>query len=114
VNQEGVPARLAAERRALEQALRRRRHEEDGAHSGRLEPGNLALQLYLDKLEGLAEDLRGRLAALERTAAQRLASGVDGVSVEGGQLMPDERLEPFATAERTVQEKRPFVEGSGG
>jgi RNA polymerase-binding transcription factor DksA len=111
VNPGQVPARLAAER-ALEQALRHHRHENDGDDPGRLEPGSLALHLYLDKLEGLAEDLRGRLAALERTA-QRLAAGIYGISPEGGQPITDERLEAFPIAERSVEEQRPLVEGGG-
>ena len=64
---------LAAERREIEQALNHRGHEDDGDDAGWLELGNLAADLYLDELdEGLAEDLRGRLAALDR-AEQRLA-----------------------------------------
>ena len=81
-------ARLAAETRDIEHALGRRGHEDDGDDAGRLEPGNLAADLYLDKLEALAEDLRDRLAALER-AAQRLAADIYGLSVESRQSIPD-------------------------
>ena len=82
--------------------------------AGWLEPGNLAADLYLDELdEGLAEDLRDRLAALDR-AEQRLATGTYGLSVDSGNPIPDERLEAFPTAERTVEEERALSEGRGG
>jgi DnaK suppressor protein len=97
---------LAAERREIEQTLTRRAHEDDGEDAGWLEPGNLAAELYLDELdEGLADDLRDRLAALER-AEQRLADGTYGLSVDSGKPIPDERLEALPTAERTVEEER--------
>ena len=99
-------ALLAAERREIEQALSRRGHQDDGDDAGWLEPGNLAADLYLDELdEGLAEELRDRLAALER-AEQRLAAGTFGLSIESGRPIPDERLEALPTAERTVEEER--------
>lgn len=105
---------LAAERREIEQALSRRGHQDDGEDAGWLEPGNLAADLYLDELdEGLAEELRDRLAALER-AEQRLAAGTYGLSIESGHPIPDERLEALPTAERTVEEERALVEGRGG
>jgi DnaK suppressor protein len=44
----------------------------------------------------LAEDLRDRLAALER-AEHRLAAGTYGLSVESGRPIPNERLEAFPT-----------------
>lgn len=107
-------ALLAAERREIELALSHRGHQDDGDDAGWLEPGNLAADLYLDELdEGLAEDLRDRLAALER-AEQRLATGTYGLSVESGKPIPDERLEAFPTAERTVEEERASSEGRGG
>jgi len=97
---------LAAERRELERALGHRGHQDDGENAGFQEPANLAADLYIDELdEGLAEDLRDRLAALER-AEQRLAAGTYGLSVESGRPIPDERLEAFPTAERTVEEER--------
>src|SRR4029077_19037439 len=58
---------LAAERRELELALGHRGHQDDGENAGFQEPGNLAADLYLDELdESLADELRDRLAALER------------------------------------------------
>lgn len=104
---------LAAERKEIERALSRLGHEDDGDDAGWLEPGNLAADLYLDELdEGLAEDLRNRLAALER-AEQRLAAGTFGFSIESGRPIPDERLEALPTAERTVAEERSLIEGRG-
>ncbi|MFL5914968.1 MAG: hypothetical protein ACJ752_04940 [Gaiellaceae bacterium] len=111
---ERARALLAAERQETERALSHRGHQDDGDDAGWLEPGNLAAGLYLDELdEGLAEDLRHRLAALER-AEQRLAAGTYGLSVESGRTIPDERLEAFPTAERTVEEERALTEGRGG
>jgi DnaK suppressor protein len=114
VNVERVRALLAAERREIEQALSRRGHQDDGDDAGWLEPGNLAANLYLDELdEGLAEELRDRLAALER-AEQRLAASTYGLSIESGQPIPDERLEALPTAERTVEEERTLAERRAG
>src|SRR5690242_6647238 len=106
-------ALLTVERREIEQTLSRRGHENDGEDAGWLEPGNLAAGLYLDELdESLAEELRDRLAALER-AEDRLAAGTYGLSIESGQPIPDERLEALPTAERTVDEERALGEGRG-
>jgi DnaK suppressor protein len=114
VDVERARALLAAERREIEQALSRRGHQDDGDDAGWLEPGNLAANLYLDELdEGLAEELRDRLAALDR-AEQRLAAGTYGLSIDSGRPIPDERLEALPTAERTVEEQRPLAEGGGG
>ena len=105
---------LAAERREIEQTLNHRGHQDDGDDAGWLELGNLAANLYLDELdEGLAEDLRDRLAALER-AEQRLTAGNYGLSIESGRPIPDERLEAFPTAERTVEEERVVARRRGG
>jgi DnaK suppressor protein len=97
---------LAAERREIEEALVRLAHQDDGEDAGWLEPGNLAANLYVDELdEGLADDLRYQLAAVER-AEQRLAAGTYGLSIESGNPIPDERLDALPTAERTVEEER--------
>jgi DnaK suppressor protein len=113
VDVEHARALLAAERREIERALPRRAHEDDGDDAGWLEPGNLAADLYLDELdEGLAQDLRERLAALER-AERRLAAGAYGLSIESGRPIPDERLEALPTAERTLEEER-ALEGRRG
>jgi DnaK suppressor protein len=54
--------------------------------------------------ESRKEDLRQRLAAVER-AEQRLAAGNYGLSVES-EPIPEERLEAIPTAELTVEEER--------
>ena len=110
---ERARALLESERRELQEALGHRAHEDDGDDAGWLEPGNLAANLYLDEVdEGLADELRDRLAALER-AEQRLAAGTYGLSIESGLPIPDERLEAFPTAERTVEEERALGERPG-
>jgi DnaK suppressor protein len=101
---------LAAERRKLERALGHRGHQDDGEIAGFQEPANLAAELNLDNLdEALAADLHERLEALER-AEHRLATGTYGLSIETGEPIPDERLEAFPTAERTVEEERALTE----
>ena len=93
---------LAAERARIERALARRGHEDTGEPADEDDPGNQASDLYQDELdEGLADDLREELAAVERAEA-RLA---DGTSIESGEPIPDERLEAIPTAERTTAEE---------
>jgi DnaK suppressor protein len=97
---------LTAERRRIEQALRRLAHEDDGEPADEYDPANRASALYQDEFdEGLAEDLRAQLAAVER-AEQRLAAGTYGLSTESGQPIPDERLEALPAAELTADEER--------
>ena len=60
--------------------------------------------------EGLADDLREELAAVERAEA-RLAAGTYGVSIESGEPIPDERLEALPTAERTAAEEAAYERG---
>ena len=97
---------LQAERERIEKALGRLRHEDDSEEADEYDPGNLASDLYQDELdEGLAEDLREQLAALER-AEQRLAAGTYGLSTESGERIPDDRLEALPTAELTADEER--------
>jgi RNA polymerase-binding transcription factor len=99
-------ALLTAERERIEQALARLRPQDDGEPADEYDPANLAADLYQDELdEGLADDLREQLAALER-AEQRLAAGTYGISVESGRPIPDERLEIVPAAELTVDEER--------
>ena len=96
---------LAAERARIELLLVPRRHQDTGEEADDEDPGNLATELYQDELdEGLADDLREELAAVERAEA-RLAAGTYGLSVESGEPIPDERLEVVPTAERTVEEE---------
>jgi DnaK suppressor protein len=102
---------LAAERRRLERALVQRSHQEDGEESDPFfNPANLAADLYQEELdEGLADDLRAELAALQR-AEQRLAAGTYGLSIESGRPIPDARLEAVPTSELTVEEERARTE----
>jgi DnaK suppressor protein len=96
---------LRAERERIERALRRLAPTDDGEPADEFDPANLAADLYQDELdEGLADDLRGELAAVERAEA-RLAAGTYGRSIESGKPIPDERLEALPTAERTVEEE---------
>jgi DnaK suppressor protein len=67
-----------------------------------------ASNLYEAELdEGLSDDLRADLAAVER-AELRLAEGTYGLSIESGEPIPDERLEAMPTAERTADEQARF------
>ena len=96
---------LAAERKRIERALARLGHQDTGEEADDQDPVNLAADLYQDELdEGLADDLREELAAVERAEA-RLIDGTYGLSVESGEAIPDERLEAIPTAERTAQEE---------
>ena len=97
---------LAAERARIERSLSGVRHQDDGEPPDPGDPGNAAEGLYQDELDqGRAEDLRVQLQAVERAEA-RLAEGTYGLSVESGDPIPDERLEAFPTAERTVAEEQ--------
>src|SRR6266545_3353953 len=96
---------LARERERIERGLARLGHEDTGEPADEEDPGNLASDLYQDELdEGLADDLREELAAVERAEA-RLAAGTFGRSIESGKPIPDERLEAIPTAERTAEEE---------
>jgi DnaK suppressor protein len=98
---------LAAERARIERALAQRAPIATGEEADPSDPGNLATELYQEELdEGLADDLREELAAVERAEA-RLAAGTYGLSIESGTPIPDERLEVLPTAERTVEEETP-------
>jgi RNA polymerase-binding transcription factor len=96
---------LSGERERIERALARLGHQDTGEPADEEDPANQASDLYQDELdEGLADDLRGELAALERAEA-RLAAGTYGRSIESGKPIPDERLEALPTAERTAEEE---------
>jgi DnaK suppressor protein len=96
---------LAAERKRIERALAQLGREDTGEPADEKDPANLASELYQDELdEGLADDLREKLAAVERAEA-RLAAGTYGLSIESGKPIPDERLEALPTAERTAEEE---------
>jgi DnaK suppressor protein len=96
---------LAAERARIERALAQLGHQATGELADDENPANLASDLYQDELDqGLADDLREDLAAVQRAEA-RLAAGTYGLSIESGQPIPDERLEALPAAERTVEEE---------
>src|SRR5712691_2820707 len=96
---------LARERERLERALARLGHKDTGEPADEEDPANLASDLYQDELdEGLADDLREELAAVERAEA-RLAAGTYGLSIESRKPIPDERLEAIPAAERTADEE---------
>ncbi len=96
---------LAAERSRIERSLKRLAHQDDGEEADDEDPANLASDTYEDELdEGLSDDLREQLEAVERAEA-RLAAGTYGRSVESGEPIPDERLELLPTAERTADEE---------
>jgi DnaK suppressor protein len=96
---------LARERERIERSLARLGHEDTGEPADEKDPANLASDLYQDELdEGLADDLREELAAVERAEA-RLVDGTYGLSIESGKPIPDERLEARPAAERTAEEE---------
>jgi len=70
--------------------------------------GTLSVGFLLD--DALAAQLRAELEAVER-AEQRLEDGNYGFSVESGEPIPDDRLEAYPLAERTVEEERRFERG---
>jgi DnaK suppressor protein len=97
---------LAAERARLGRLLAGAAHVDNDDSADRDDPANTGTDLYQDEYdEGLGEDLREQLAAVERAEA-RLAAGTYGLSVESGEPIPDERLEAVPTAERTIEEER--------
>ena len=95
---------LAAERARIERALAQLGPSNSGEED-RGDIGDLASDTFQDELnEGLADDLREDLAAVERAEA-RLAEGTYGISVVSGKPIPDERLEAVPTADRLVDEQ---------
>ena len=105
---------LVAERKRIERSLSQRAHEDPGDSTDADDPGNQGTDLYQDEFdEGLAEDLREDLAALERAEA-RLAAGTYGLSVESGQPIPDERLEAVSCERRRLRPEEPLFAGAEG
>jgi DnaK suppressor protein len=97
---------LATERARIERALARLVVEVEGERDDDTDESDPGSDLYQEELdEGLHDDLREQLAAVERAEA-RLADGTYGRSVLSGEPIPDERLEAFPTAELTVEEER--------
>lgn len=97
---------LAGEREQVEQEIAKLEAEGPEGGDERVEPGDLNSEsLYQDELDaGRAQDLKERLAAVER-AESRLVAGTYGLSVQSGDAIPDERLEAVPTAELTVEEQ---------
>ena len=101
-------ALLAEERTRIERSLVRLRREDTGELADQDEPADQASDLYENELdEGLADQLREALAAVERAEA-RIAAGTYGLSIESGRPIPDERLEALPTAERTADEQERY------
>jgi DnaK suppressor protein len=97
---------LARERERIENAIADLRREVPDESDARVEPGDEDDEgLYQDEFDaGRAQDYEEQLAALERAEA-RLADGTYGVSVDSGEPIPDQRLEAYPLAERTVDEE---------
>jgi len=105
-------ALLERERTRIEKALADLAPEDTGELSDLdTHLGDEASELYEEERdEGLSDDLRQQLAAVER-AEQRLADGTYGLSIESGEPIPDARLEAQPTAERTVEEQSRYERG---
>jgi DnaK suppressor protein len=105
-------ALLERERTRIEKALADLAPEDTGELSDlNTHLGDEASELYEEERdEGLSDDLRQQLAAVER-AEQRLADGTYGLSIESGEPIPDARLEAQPTAERTVEEQSRYERG---
>jgi DnaK suppressor protein len=98
---------LATERSRLEDAIAALQDEGPLEGSDRREPGDKDSEsLYQDEFnQTRLVDLQRDLAAVERAEA-RLSAGTYGVSIDSGEVIPDERLEAVPTAERTVEEEK--------
>lgn len=102
---------MAEERRRIESSLARRKPADVGELADQDEPADRGSELYADELdEGMSDDLREALSAVERAEA-RLEQGTYGLSIESGQPIPDDRLEAFPAAERTVEEQERYEHG---
>jgi DnaK suppressor protein len=97
---------LSGEREEIEREIAALEREGPEEGDDRVEPGDLNSEaLYQDELDaGRAQDLKARLAAVERAEA-RLEAGTYGLSIQSGAQIPDERLEAVPTAELTVEEQ---------
>jgi DnaK suppressor protein len=97
---------LAGERARVERALRAygpvESDEPTTTYEHLADQGSDLYEAELD--EGIADGLRGELAAIER-AERRLDAGTYGLSIESGEPISDKRLEAIPTAERTSEEQ---------
>ena len=99
---------LLRERERIEESIRDLAPRESDEPTTEMHMADQASDTYDAELdEGLSDDLRVELAAVER-AEQRLAAGTYGLSIESGEPIPDERLEAEPTAERTSEEQARF------
>ena len=99
---------LNGERTRISESLRGLAPEPSDEPTTAEHTADQASDLYEAELdEGLSDDLRLELAALERAEA-RLAAGTYGLSIDSGDPIPDERLEALPTAERTEEEQESF------
>jgi len=106
VDPERAKELLAREREQIEREIATIEREGPEEGDDRVEPGDLNSEnLYQDELDaGRSQDLKERLAAVERAEA-RVAAGTYGQSTQSGAQIPDERLEANPTAELTVEEQ---------
>jgi DnaK suppressor protein len=113
MNSERARELLARERRRIVQGLGGLAPQEsDEPTTTDQHMADQASDLYDNELdEGLSDDLRAELAAVER-AEQRLAAGTYGLSIESGAPISDERLEAVPTTERTIDEQARFERGT--
>ena len=103
---------LAHERRRIMRSLNQHEPQESDEPTTELHVADQASVLYDNELnEGLSDDLRAELTAVER-AEERLAAGTYGLSIESGKPIPDERLEAVPTAERTAEEQARYERGA--
>ncbi len=95
---------LSRERARIESELSDLAPEPDdtGDHFEPADAASDVLEAEID--EGLSDQLREELAAIERAEA-RLQQGTFGVSVDSGEPIPDARLEAIPWAERTAEEQ---------
>jgi DnaK suppressor protein len=103
---------LGRERDRIERSLADFERNRDSELSGLDQhPADDADRLQGDEVdEGLAEQLREQLAAIER-AEQRLEDGKYGLSIESGDPIPVPRLEAIPWAERTAEEQERYERG---
>jgi DnaK suppressor protein len=103
---------LAAERERLERELETLGVAADSELSHQDQhPADEASELFEEERDqGLRERLQQELEAVAR-AEKRIADGTYGLSVESADPIPDDRLEAYPTAERTIEEQRRLERG---
>jgi RNA polymerase-binding transcription factor DksA len=99
---------LQKERERVQQELEELRNR--GGSDGELSnidqhPADVGTELFEEELDqSMIDRLKRELEAIDR-AEERLANGTYGLSVEGGEPIPEKRLEAIPHAERTVEEQ---------